>query len=78
MKNETWCITRDDFGYGNIYLCWQHYYYGGYFWASIDVINKKLDDNTPEHPFLFNSREDAIKHLKSLNIRQRCRIERFS
>lgn len=80
MNNETWCITTDDASDETMYLGWQTPVWedDGYFWTVKGVILEILVNNTPEHPFLFESREDAIKHLKSINIPQRCRIVRFS
>lgn len=79
MKNEVWCITTDGLIDETMYLGWQNPAWtdDGYFWTYKDVISEILANNTPEHPFLFKSRKDAIAHLKSINLPQRCRVIRF-
>lgn len=62
------------------YLAWQSPIYGGiergYFWT-----NKRAFASCPchskEHPILFRSRKEAIAHLKSLDIPQKCSIVRW-
>lgn len=31
----------------------------GYFWTRKDVINEIINDSTPEHPFLFFTKDEA-------------------
>lgn len=40
----------------------------------METFKQVLHNNTPKHPFLFDSRKEAIKHLKTLHINQICRI----
>lgn len=72
-----WCITVGC-GLNNtdiLYLGWQPYAWdNGYFWADKEVIIEILANNTPEHPFLFDSKREAIAHLKTLDIPQKCRV----
>ena len=75
-----WCITSDlgiEGGNCNSYhLGWQNPAWDddGYFWTSKETINEIAFNNTPEHPFLFCSKESAIKLLKSLKMEIRCRV----
>ena len=62
------------------YLAWQHpVFLGdiGYFWTDKETFAEILCNNTEEHPFLFRSRAEAIAHLKSINIPQKCSIIRW-
>lgn len=79
LAHEKWCITAKLFDNKTSYLAWQEPAWDedGYFWTSRDIIEGIIKNNTPEHPFLFNSRRAAIKHLKSINIPQKCRIIRW-
>lgn len=80
LKHEQWCITTDGICNDGInYLGWQYPVWdeNGYFWTSKEVLEKMIANNTPEHPFLFNSRRMAIKHLKSIKIPQKCRVIRW-
>lgn len=80
LKHEKWCITTDDLCHdGIVFLGWQNPAWDedGYFWTSKEVLEEIIANNTPEHPFLFNSRRAAIKHLKSINVPQKCRIIRW-
>ncbi len=77
-----WCIVRSDKYYqGNrVYLGWRKpsfTFEDGYFWTDIENFKSILKYNTSKHPFLFNSRNAAIKNLKSLNIFDRCRVIKF-
>ena len=77
--NTLYCIIHKD-GESTWYLAWQHpVFLGdyGYFWTSKDSFIKCLCNNTEEHPFLFRSRKEAIAHLKSINIPQKCSIVRW-
>lgn len=58
------------------YLAWQNPAWDedGYFWTSKETAREILFNNTKEHPFLFNSRREAIEFLKSSNIYQKCSI----
>lgn len=73
-----WCITTEgDSGTDINYLGWQPYIWDdGYSWTDKDVISEILANNTSEHPFLFNSKEEAIAHLRTLDISQKCRVIR--
>ena len=79
LVHEKWCITAKLFDNETSYLVWQKPAWDedGYFWTSRDVVENIIEKNTPEHPFLFNSRRAAIKHLKSINIPQKCRVIRW-
>lgn len=79
LKHERWCITTNLFEDETNYLAWQESALDedGYFWTDRDIVEGIIRNNTPEHPFLFNSRRAAIKHLKSINIPQKCRIVRW-
>lgn len=79
LKHEKWCITSKFFDNKTYYLAWQEVAWDedGYFWTSRDIVESIIKNNTPEHPFLFNSRRTAIKHLKSIDIPQKCRIVRW-
>ena len=74
-----WCISTNKISEQTMYLGWQHPAWDedGYFWTLEDVIPEMLINNTPEHPFLFGSREEAIRHLKSLNLPQKCRVVKW-
>lgn len=72
-----WIITTERFGdKETVYLGWQDPAWDddGYFWTSKEVIKKIIKNNTPEHPFLFDTKTKAIKHLKNLHIPQICRV----
>lgn len=79
LSHEKWCIITNLFGNETNYLAWQEPAWDedGYFWTSRDIVEGVIKNNTPEHPFLFNSRKAAIKHLKSINIPQKCRVIRW-
>lgn len=79
LVHEKWCITAKLFDNETSYLAWQKPAWDedGYFWTSREILQKAINNNTPEHPFLFNSRRAAIKHLKSINISQKCRVIRW-
>lgn len=83
--DKQWCISTlkdlETISYTE-YLAWQeplHAEDSGYFWTQRGAIKELLKEgmNTPEHPFIFNSRKDAIDHLKTLNIPYKCRIIRW-
>lgn len=80
LAHEKWCITAKILDDDEMsYLAWQNPVWDedGYFWTSRDVVENIIEKNTPEHPFLFNNRRVAIKHLKSINIPQKCRVIRW-
>lgn len=79
LKHEKWCITTNLFEDDTHYLAWQEPAWDedGYFWTSRDIVEGVIKNNTLEHPFLFNSRKAAIRHLKSINIPQKCKIVRW-
>ena len=71
-----YCIINKENG-EIYYLAWQNpvsYGEDGYFWTSKEILTKCRSNNTEEHPFLFVNRTEAIKHLKTLNIPQKCSI----
>ena len=75
-----YCIIHNAKPFNEIYyLAWQEPVWDGYgyFWASKETVKKILCNNTEEHPFLFHSRAEAIAHLKSINIPQKCSIVRW-
>lgn len=76
-----YCIIHRPEGFKNIYyLAWQNPVWddNGYFWASKKTVKEILCNNTPDHPFLFNSKAEAISHLKSINIPQKCTIIKWA
>ena len=79
LEHEKWCITAKLFDNEISYLAWQKSAWDedGYFWTSRDIVESIIKKNTLDHPFLFDSRRAAIKHLKSINISQKCRIVRW-
>lgn len=81
LEHEKWCITTDDITHnGTVYLGWQNPAWDedGYFWTSKEIVERIIKaNNTSEHPFIFNSRRAAIKHLKTLHIPQKCRVIRW-
>ena len=75
-----YCIIHKSKVFGKSYLAWQSPVWDddGYFWTSKEVVKEILCNNTEEHPFLFQSRREAIAHLKSINIPQKCSIVRWT
>lgn len=61
-----------------MFLAWQKPAWdeSGYFWTNKDNFVKCIHNSTPEHPFLFSTREDGVEHLKSINIPQKCSVVR--
>lgn len=74
-----YCIIHKSKVFGKNYLAWQNPVWDddGYFWTSKEVVKEILCNNTEEHPFLFRNKKDAIEHLKSINIPQKCSIVRW-
>lgn len=76
-----YCIIHKIKGFRDVYyLAWQNpVFLGdmGYFWTSKETVKEILCNNTKDHPFLFRSRAEAIAHLKSINIPQKCNIIRW-
>lgn len=76
-----WCITTNGFvGTEKMYLGWQKPAWDedGYFWTNKKTLMEIVHlYNTTDHPFIFSSRTKAIKHLKTLNIPQKCKAERL-
>lgn len=80
LKHEKWCISIENLCHDEmVYLAWQKPAWDedGYFWTSREILHEVIENNIPDHPFLFNSRSSAIKHLKSINIPQKCRVVRW-
>lgn len=81
LEHEKWCITTDNLtSDGTMYLGWQNPAWDedGYFWTSKEILEKIVEtNNTEEHPFIFTSRNKAIKHLKTLHIPQKCRVVKW-
>lgn len=81
LEHEKWCITTDNFTHNEkVYLGWQNPAWDedGYFWTSRETVEKIMKtNNTSDHPFIFNSRKSAIKHLKTLQIPQKCKVIRW-
>lgn len=81
LKHEKWCITTDNLDHSAVqYLGWQKpaWNESGYFWTSKEVLERIINtNNTSDHPFLFNGRRAAIKHLKTLHLPQKCRVVRW-
>ena len=75
-----YCIMHKDKIFGKKYLAWQNPVWDddGYFWTSKEVVKEILCNNTEKHPFLFPNRREAIEHLKSINIPQRCSIIKWT
>lgn len=74
-----YCVVSDVLG-ETMYLSWQNPVWDddGYFWTSKEVVTEILCNNTKEHPFLFGSKEEAVKHLRTLNIPQKYRIIKWN
>jgi len=80
LDHIKWCITTDNIcNDGIVYLGWQTPAWDedGYFWTSKEILQGIIANSTPDHPFLFNSRRAAIRHLKSIDIPQKCRVVRW-
>lgn len=81
LEHEKWCITTDNLNHDKtVYLGWQNPVWDedGYFWTSKEILEKIVEtNNTEEHPFIFTSRNKAIKHLKTLRIPQKCRVVKW-
>ena len=77
-NKEFWCITTED-DWGLLYLGWQNPVWNedGYFWTSKNVIREILQHNIPEHPFLFKTEQEAIKHAKSIGLPQKWKAIKF-
>ena len=81
--NKKWVITSDSIFDGEeiLYLAWQRSVWNedGYFWADIDVMKELIEKerSTQEHPFVFVSRNAAIRKLKKLDIPQKCRVVKW-
>ena len=73
-----YCITSENIlnKKETVYLAWQNPAWdeSGYFWTSKETFEKCLCNNTKEHPFLFRNKTEAITHLKSIDIPQKCRV----
>lgn len=82
LEHVCWCITTDNITHDEtVYLGWQNPVWDedGYFWTSKEVVSKIINtNNTKEHPFIFTRRTEAIKHLKTLHIPQKCRVVRWN
>lgn len=80
MKKENikYIIIHTD-SYGTMYLGYLHPHWeeAGYFWMRKSTFKLCLEDSTFIHPFLFNSRKDAIKMLYNLGITNKCKIVKF-
>lgn len=79
LEHEKCCITSKLFDDEISYLAWQKPVWDedGYFWTSRETLQKAIGNNTPDHPFLFNSRRAAIRYLKFINIPQKCKVIRW-
>lgn len=75
-----YCIVHRSKIFGKKYLAWQNPVWDddGYFWTSKEVFKDIICNNTSEHPFLFASKNEAIAHLKSINIPQKCSVVRWT
>lgn len=71
-------ITTNLCGNKTDYLSWQPPVWedDGYFWTDKKTFRETIRNgaNTKEHPILFDSRIEAIRFLKRLNILQKCRV----
>ena len=78
VRNEMWCISFTVVN-ETMYLCWQKPFLeeDGYFWTCKDIVKECLNENTPEHPFIFHTRREAIDFLKSRNFSQKCKVMKF-
>lgn len=59
------------------YLAWQNPAWdeSGYFWTtSLENFSHCLPNNTPEHPFVFDNEDDAIKFVNDWKIPFECEI----
>jgi hypothetical protein len=75
---KRWVITTTDLSTDDkiMYLAWQNPTWDddGYFWTDKEILPDCMKNDIPEHPFTFDTRVAAIKHLKSINIPQKCRV----
>ena len=78
IKEKRFYIATDDKSYdeGMAFLSWQYpgYEDTGYFWTSLETLNKMIPHMKNEFPFVFKTKNEAVKHLKTLGIPQKCRI----
>ena len=46
----------------------------GYYWTGEEFVVCYMNNDTPEHPFTFSSKDEAERYLKSRDISQRCNV----
>ena len=79
MEKNVWCIASDEvFGDKRAYLGWQNPAWDedGYFWTFEEVLKEIQENNKTGHRFLFATRSDALRFLRSMRLKQRCHIVR--
>lgn len=76
-----WCITTQWCKEAEVeYLGWQKPAWdeNGYFWTNKETFRNIIPIyNSSEHPFLFSSKSEAIRYLKTLHIPQKCKIVKW-
>lgn len=71
-----YCITTvfsNDFPYYILYLAYQNIpdcFDDGYFWTTKETFKKVLTYNTKDHPFLFETEEEAMKLIDKLELKK--------
>lgn len=68
-----YCICAEICG-EDMYLCWQNPVWedNGYFWTWKEYLDKCIQDNSKEHPFLFNSEDEANEFIKTFKCHAQC------
>ena len=46
----------------------------GYFWTDEKTYFELKRNSTTKHPFIFNSKRNGVKHLRTLKIKQKCKV----
>lgn len=91
IRKMKWCVTTSSYecltNEGVHYLGWQEpsdvdedtsYDLAGYFWTTEEVIESIMDNSTHRHPFIFDTKTEAILQVKKLKLPQKCKIELWS
>lgn len=83
-KKKYWVITSE-IGFAGLYNSYKErkfLIYGinktpieEYYWVYPETFWAYIYNHTEKHPFLFNTKSDAVVYLKSLSIKFKCKIE---
>lgn len=74
-----YCICAEICG-DDMYLAWQKPCFledDGYFWTWKEWLDKCIQDNVPEHPFLFESEAEANEFVKTFKCHARCFVTEY-